>query len=234
MSYEPGKRPMGPALPSRAAHRASGKITTPHSCLRAQRPRILRVLKFGGTSVGNAVSILKVVDIVRRAAAEGDIVVVVSAMSGVTNKLVEAGRQSEIGNRERVKELLHQVRSQHEIAAECLLSDQVTRHRLASLVNDLIGRCAQWCDSTSAQAHLTPAMQDLISSLGERLAAPLVAAALVDRGLDATEMEATHLVATDSQHGSANPRMNVTSQLCESRLLPLIERGVIPVVTCFI
>src|SRR6267142_325372 len=61
--------------------------------------RPLRVMKFGGTSVGDASCIEKVVEIIREASQECDVVVVVSAMSSVTNKLIEAATQSEAGNR---------------------------------------------------------------------------------------------------------------------------------------
>src|ERR1700722_19291995 len=60
----------------------------------------LRVMKFGGTSVGDAACIEQVMEIIRTASQESDVVVVVSAMSGVTNKLVAAASQSEAGNYE--------------------------------------------------------------------------------------------------------------------------------------
>ena len=59
----------------------------------------LRIMKFGGTSVGDASSIRKVVDIIRDASCESDLVVVVSAMSGVTNQLIDAATQSALGDR---------------------------------------------------------------------------------------------------------------------------------------
>ena len=66
---------------------------------RAAGKKPLRVLKFGGTSVGNASCIEKVMEIVRAAARECDMVVVVSAMSGVTNKLVAAASHAEAANK---------------------------------------------------------------------------------------------------------------------------------------
>ena len=63
----------------------------------------LRIMKFGGTSVGDGASIQKVVDIIRGASHDCDLVVVVSAMSGVTNQLIEAATQAQAGNRESVE-----------------------------------------------------------------------------------------------------------------------------------
>ena len=82
--------------------------------------------------------------------------------------------------------------------------------------------------------RLTPPMRDLISSLGERLSAPLVAAALAVRGVPSEAIEATELVVTDSYHGAAEPRMDQTRGRCSARLNPLLRHGVTPVVTGFI
>ena len=71
----------------------------------------LRVVKFGGTSVGDATRIRKVVEIIRDAAHDSDLVVVVSAMSGVTNKLIEAAAQAESGNRDTVKGTFEELRA---------------------------------------------------------------------------------------------------------------------------
>src|SRR5271169_4203973 len=68
--------------------------------------RSLRVMKFGGTSVGDASCIRQVVEIIKNNARDGELVVVVSAMSGITNKLIEAAIQAEARNRARAAEIL--------------------------------------------------------------------------------------------------------------------------------
>ena len=73
----------------------------------------LRIMKFGGTSVGDATRIRKVAEIVREAAFESDVVVVVSAMSGVTNRLIEAAKQAEAGNRDAVAAIFEELRERH-------------------------------------------------------------------------------------------------------------------------
>ena len=83
-------------------------------------------------------------------------------------------------------------------------------------------------------AELTPRARDSISSLGERLSAPLVAAALAESGVASEAIEATELVLTDSCHGSRGPCMDMTGERCEARLHPLLQKGVVPVVTGFI
>ena len=79
--------------------------------------------------------------------------------------------------------------------------------------------------------ELTLRARDAISSLGERLSAPLVAAALASRGIEAEAIEATELVVTDSNHGAAEPQMETTRQRLRSPLRPLLQRGIVPVVT---
>ena len=78
-------------------------------------------MKFGGTSVGDASAIKKVVAIIRAAARESNVVVVVSAMSGMTNKLIEAATQSEAGNRERVATIFEELRKQHDTVVSALI-----------------------------------------------------------------------------------------------------------------
>ncbi len=66
---------------------------------------LLQVMKFGGTSVGDASCIARVAEIVAKASRQNPVVVVVSAMSGVTNRLIEAATCSEAGDRERASSL---------------------------------------------------------------------------------------------------------------------------------
>jgi aspartate kinase len=75
---------------------------------------------------------------------------------------------------------------------------------------------------------------DSISSLGERLSAPLLAGALAGIGARSAAIEATELIVTDVYHGSAEPLMDPTRKRSEARLRPLLDEGAIPVVTGFV
>ena len=196
--------------------------------------RPLRVVKFGGTSVGDAPRIRKVVEIVRDAARESDLVVVVSAMSGVTNKLVEAAAHSEAGNREAVGKIFKDLRERHRIVAGALIHSAPVRSRIQHEVEQVFQEGERLCQGTVLLRELTLRAKDSISSLGERLSAPIVAAALAECGVNSELIEATELVVTDSCHGAADPLMDLTRERCEARLRPLLRAGVIPVVTGFI
>jgi aspartate kinase len=194
----------------------------------------LQVMKFGGTSVGDAKCIASVAEIVDRAARESSVVVVVSAMSGVTNTLIEAATRSELGDREHAFALLEKLRKQHETAIAALIKDPSTREKLAARLNEILGDAKRLCEGTALLRQLTPRTMDTVSSLGERLSAPLVAGALIERGVRSEAVEATELIVTDSNHGGAEPLAAKTRERCEARLRPILQQGIVPVVTGFI
>jgi aspartokinase/homoserine dehydrogenase 1 len=194
----------------------------------------LRIMKFGGTSVGDASSIEKVADIIRDASRESDLVVVVSAMSGVTNQLIEAAGQSALANRLSVATIFHELRQRHAAVVNTLIHSAAQRGRIGREMGRLFQEGEQLCECTVRMRELTPPARDSISSLGERLSAPIVAAVLEEHGIASEAIEATALIQTDSCHGAADPHMDVTRKLCQKRLRPLVQNGVVPVVTGFI
>jgi bifunctional aspartokinase / homoserine dehydrogenase 1 len=194
----------------------------------------LRVMKFGGTSVGDACCIGKVAEIIRAAAFESDLVVVVSAMGGVTNKLIEAAVHAEAGNGAPAATILEQLRKQHSDAAQMLIHSKAERDRIVRAMEELFREGDRLCHDILRRRELIPEVRDSISSLGERLSAPLVAAALAEAGVACQPVEATEVVLTDRCHGAANPQMDRTRERCAARLRPLLEQGTIPVVTGFI
>jgi aspartate kinase len=194
----------------------------------------VRVMKFGGTSVGDASCIARVVEIIHAASRESQVVVVVSAMSGVTNQLVAAATQSEQGQHASVTMIFSSIRERHEKAIGALIHSAAERDRIDSKMKKLLEDGERFCQGTSMLRELTLRSRDAISGLGERLSAPLVAAALAERGVASEAIEATELVVTDSCHGAAEPLMDQTGERCEARLRPLLDQNIIPVVTGFI
>lgn len=194
----------------------------------------IRVMKFGGTSVADASCIARVVEIIRAAAEESHIVVVVSAMSGVTNQLIEAATQAEAGKQGAAATIFREIRQQHETAIGALIRCDEERRRITRRMDDLLREGDRLCQGAALLGELTLRSRDIISSLGERLSAPIVAGAFAERGVAGEAIEATELVVTDSCHGAADPYMDVTRERCQCRLRPLLERGILPVVTGFI
>ncbi len=200
----------------------------------SNRKKPLRVMKFGGTSVADGSCISKVVEIIRSAARESNVVVVVSAMSGVTNRLIEAATLSEAGDRKAVAAIFEELRKRHGEAVNALICSAQERDRLSRKLHELFQEGDCLCQGTILLRELTPRARDSLSSLGERLCVPVVAAALAQRGVSSKPIEATELVVTDSYHGAADPCMDVTRERCQTRLRPLLQQGIVPVVTGFI
>jgi len=196
--------------------------------------RPLRVMKFGGTSVGDASCVARTAEIVAEASREASIVVVVSAMSGVTNRLVAAANRAETGDREEGAKLTRELRTQHELALTTLIKAPDRREPLARHLVEVLAEAQRLCEGTALLRELTPRSLDSISSLGERLSAPLLAGALCELGVRAEAIDAAELIVTDSHHGGAEPLRDLTRALSESRLRPLLQEDTVPVVTGFI
>src|SRR3977135_799966 len=98
----------------------------------------IRVMKFGGTSVGDATRIRRAAEIVAAAANEGAVVAVVSAMGGVTNRLIEAAHASSSGDSRAAGELAETLRRQHLGAVEVLIGDHQKRAQLKAEIENII------------------------------------------------------------------------------------------------
>ena len=219
------------------SRRLSGASTRPvleRTGARDPMNRPLHVLKFGGTSVGDATCIRRVVEIIRSATREANLVVVVSAMSGVTNRLVDAACQAEAGNGQQVTTILQELRQLHDRTVGSLIESPEERSRLAHKMDELFREGERLCEGTLLLRELTLRARDAISSLGERLIVPIVVAALRQQGVVSDAIEATELIVTDSSHGAADPWLDLTRERCEARLRPLLQQDIVPVVTGFI
>jgi len=195
---------------------------------------MLIVMKFGGTSVGSAERIAQAADLAVKSAKEGHrVVVVTSAMGGVTNKLIAAA-QNAVGGyyHKTVSDDLHEP---HRQAIHLLAPNDAARRREAiEMVRQRIERFETLCKGLTMVRELTPRTLDAISGLGEMMCAPILSCAIVERGLASRPVEATELIVTDDQFGQAEPLMAETRQQTRDRLTPLLEQGEIPVVTGFI
>ena len=197
------------------------------------KPR-LQVMKFGGTSVGDASCIARTAQIIAQAARENGCIAVVSAMSGVTNRLIEAARQAGAGDGGEGAVVVDALRRQHELALAALIQREDARQHVAQRMEKVFEEGRRLCEGTALLRELTPRTLDAISSLGERLSAPLVAGALRELGVRSEAVEATELIVTDAFHGGAEPQMEVTRERSEARLRPLLKEGIVPVLTGFI
>jgi aspartate kinase len=191
-------------------------------------------MKFGGTSIGNAECIARTAKIIAHGAREGRCVAVVSAMSGVTNRLIEAAKTAQAGNGSGATSAMEVLRVQHEEALASLVKREEHRAPIRKKLDAVLAEGLRFSEGTALLRELSPRTMDAISSLGERLSAPLVSAAVEELGLHSEAIEATELIVTDEFHGGAEPLMEQTRTRSQARILPLLERGIVPVVTGFL
>jgi bifunctional aspartokinase / homoserine dehydrogenase 1 len=194
----------------------------------------LQVMKFGGTSVGDAECIRRAAAIVHSAAIQHSVVVVVSAMSGVTNRLVQAAHRAEQGEQDFIAQIVGELSTQHNVALDALVGEIQSRRKVAAVCKDVLDELERLLRGTSMLRELTPRALDVISGIGERLSAPLVAAAVCESGIRAVSISATEVIVTDAHHGRAEPLMAPTRNRAEDHLRPLLDQGIVPIVTGFI
>jgi aspartokinase/homoserine dehydrogenase 1 len=215
--------------PRRAPRRRSVRA---RNALASKKP--LKVMKFGGTSVGDACCIEKTLEIVRGSLGDYRVLVVVSAMAGVTDLLLEAAMCAAAGDSETVARIFKSLKARHRSTANALIGSAAKRGRLNRQLKECFVEGESLCQELLLTRSLTAAARDLISSLGERLSAPLVATALTEVGVKSEAVDARECLVTDSHHGAANPSFELTRGRCERRLRPLLQKEIVPVVTGFL
>ncbi len=190
------------------------------------------VMKFGGTSVGEGKKIRNVAEIVKQNSNNNNIVIVISAMNGLTDQLlaiVEKARKGEssIG-------VLNGLQKRHEQAIEDAITKAVLRSKVKQEILDLFQRLKSIVESGTILKELTPRSKDYIISFGERLAAPILAGTLEDLGLRSIYLTGGEAgIITDDNFGEANPLMDVTRQKVKNTLDTILAKGVIPVLMGF-
>ena len=150
------------------------------------------VMKFGGTSVGSAASIQQCVQIVSNAITQWtNTVVVTSAMSGVTDLLLEAVTSAEKGDTDRVDEISNQLHSRHLGILTDLIHDPSNRHTVSSEIGRLLDQFCALCQAVTVLGEASPRARDAIASLGERMSVRILAAALQSGGVKAEAVDAS-------------------------------------------
>ena len=197
------------------------------------RPQLV-VMKFGGTSVEDAGAIRRTAAIVRTRRDRGlQPIVVVSAMAKVTDQLLAAAVAAGAGDKAGALALSARLRSRHlETAGDLIKGVALTA--LLSAIQHEFDALDDLLRGISAVGELTPRTTDLVVSFGERLSSQIVAAAFVINGLDGAHLDARLCIATDDQYGKAIPQEQLTSERLTQHALPLIERGLMPVMGGFI
>ena len=195
----------------------------------------MQVLKFGGTSVNDAKAISQVASIVSgQLRTDRQVVVVTSAMRGVTDLLIGTANAAARGDRQAYRDARLTLIARHRDAAEALVDDLDDLAAIQAQTDERVREFERLCMAVAILGELTDRGLAVISGLGERLMAPILAAAMRARGVKAEAVDAGELIVTDDNYASAAPDMAATRTATRGRLLPLLEKGVTPVVTGFV
>ncbi len=190
------------------------------------------VMKFGGTSVGDAESIKRVVGIVA-GRLEQTPIVVVSAMARVTDQLLTLGRAAGGGEREKALDISRSLRERHYNTAGELLGTA-----LFSRLHGELGADFEALDELirgiSAVGELTPRTSDHVAAFGEILSCKIVSAALCAHQIDAEVVDARQCIVTDNNFTRATPLWDEINQRLNANIQPLIDAGRVPVMGGFV
>src|ERR1700675_1766111 len=190
------------------------------------------VMKFGGTSVQDAKAIDRAAQIVQGRLADGP-VVVVSAMSKVTDSLLAMGKAAGSGDRKGALKMARALRERHYDAACELLGTALFTEFHGELGADFED-LDELLRGIGAVGEITPRTYDYVASFGEVLSSKIVAAAFAARGLPGAHVDSRQCLLTDSAYTRAVPQFDETSERLRKKVQPLIEGGKVPVMGGFI
>ncbi len=193
------------------------------------------VHKFGGTSVGDAPRFAAVADIVSGMHGEaGGAVVVLSAMSGVTNQLLSGAWAAAEGREADCLRIKDEIHTRHLAVIAALFTKGEERRILEKWVEGRLREVERLYRSLGVLGELTARGRDHVVAFGEQLSVHILAAALRDRGVRSEALPATDLIVTDDLFGAATPLPALTRDNLQAKVRPLVDQGVIPVITGFI
>jgi bifunctional aspartokinase / homoserine dehydrogenase 1 len=194
----------------------------------------LLVMKFGGTSVGDAARIRQAATIVKNhaknhAGGDCDVVVVVSALSKVTDLLLQVLNAARTGNAKRAEDVIDQICSRHEkVLAELFHGNELAD--VSAAVRITLRRLREYCSALLLLGSATPQVMDMVLPLGEQISACIFAACLTQVGAKGEFVDSARVLVTDDKFGNASPDMDATRRQSHEVLLPLLRQGKIPVV----
>lgn len=194
----------------------------------------LLVMKFGGTSMGSAGRMKVAAQICLDQRAQRPVVCVVSAMSKITDLLLDSLRKAEAGDRADLDENLAILRERHEEALRELLPDMDARRAAAEAgVAELLSEFERITNGVLMLGERPPRAVDEAIAIGERLSSLMLSSYLETQGAPSAAVNGADLIATDAVFGNASPLMDLTRERCAKVARPLLDAGVLPVVTGF-
>ncbi len=159
---------------------------------------------------------------------------VVSAMQGVTDLLLAAGRAALAGERPLWEDVAARFARRHHEVAAALLADPARATAMGAGIDASSRQLVAMCESVAVLRELTPRAQDSLVARGERVLARLFVAALEEAGIAATYVDATEVIVTERRDGTLWPSFPRCARAARARLMPLLAQGRVVVVPGFL
>lgn len=191
-------------------------------------------MKFGGTSVGSAEAIEQVVSIIsEQLKTDPHVAVIVSAMGGVTDLLIQSVNLAVEADKWGYLSISNDIRDKHEDAIMQLIRVGTLRESILVEINALLDKHIELCNAVNILGEATPRIRDSVVSFGERLSSRMIATVLQDRGIQGQAFDAGQFLITNDIHQDADPLWDITKETISEQLRPQIESGIVPIITGF-
>ena len=192
------------------------------------------VIKFGGTSISTGKNIKIVTRYLHSLSKQNQIVTVCSAVSGVTDDLIQISKFIQKGNKEKANQLAKTIIKKHKQLAEESITKSQNKKKLIEKLNSDFNELEELLHGMILLGEVTPRSLDYLISFGERLSIILVSFAIQDLGKKSIPLTGKEAgIITDSNFGEAKPLMDTTRIRVSKIIEPLLDKKVIPVVGGF-
>ncbi len=191
------------------------------------------VAKFGGTSVADAAAIERVFEIISSKRLQQP-VVVVSALGGATNLLLEVANRAAAGELLLALGLVEQLRDRHLREAATLLAGSSEAEDIATEIGASFDELAHLAEALRTLGYLTPRSLDTVAAVGELLSSQIVAAAFRHRGLPAEWVDARDVMKTNDFFTRAEPDVEEIEAAAARFVAPVVQRGAVAVLGGFV
>ncbi len=192
------------------------------------------VVKFGGTSISSDKKIRDVSNYLHSLSKKNQIVAVCSAVSGVTDDLIEISKLIQKGNKEQANKLIKKIIQKHNQLAKDSIKKSQNRKKLLDKLNSDFTELEELLHGMILLGEVTPRSLDYLISFGERLSINLVALALLDFGSKSIPLTGKEVgIVTDSNFGKARPLMDTTKIRVSKTIGILLDKKIIPIVGGF-
>ncbi|NTV46100.1 MAG: lysine-sensitive aspartokinase 3 [Chlorobiales bacterium] len=194
----------------------------------------MAIMKFGGTSVEDAVSMQNVINIVRLELKKHVPIVVSSACAGITNRLVTLSHAAAENRTEEAFKLAEEIKAHHLKLVRELIKSESTQAELESMIIKYVYEITALIKGVDIVGELTARSLDTFSAYGELFSTKILAAAMQEQGIPTHWQDAREILITDDNFGKAQPLWDITQKKLEELVLTKIEADVVVVTQGFI